>query len=391
MNDIKAKLAKAGAAIPKMLFPAENVDLMKFSVVACDQYSAQEDYWRKVTAFVGDAPSALSLMMPEAWLGQKNEHEEKINGNMARYLEDKTLCDLGEGMMFICRTTTSGDRRGLLLMLDLEQYDFTPGSSSLIRATEKTVVERLPARIEIRKNAPLEMPHIMVLINDRENRLMGMLDKKTADRAPLYDFPLMLDSGRLKGHFIDDADTLDAIGDILCLLRAEAEDGMLYAMGDGNHSFAAAKAHWNALKGTLPEALRETHPARWCMAELVNLYDPALTFEPIHRLLMNVDPAALQAELGFGAENPPPLQELQPKLDEWLARHPEAEIEYIHGADDCRELAKKDRRLAIIWDEFKKDSLFSDVAKHGVLCRKTFSMGCASDKRFYLECRKIKL
>jgi len=391
MKNIKEKLAKVGAGLPKILFPAEGVDLTRFAAVACDQYSAQPEYWQDVKTFVGGAPSALELMMPEAWLQINTDHQEKINKNMERYLENSTLRELGEGMVFLHRTTTTGDRRGLVLMLDLEEYDFTPGSSSLIRATEKTVVERLPTRIEIRKNAPIEMPHIMVLIDDRENTLMGRLDKAVTERKPLYDFPLMQGSGALKGWFINDAETLDTVADALAELKNKAAGGMLYAMGDGNHSFAAAKAHWDTLKGTLPEGIRKNHPARWGMVELVNLYDSALSFEPIHRLIMNVDPKALQDELGFDAKNPPSLQDLQPKLDEWLLSHPEAEIEYIHGREDCLELAKADDRLAIVWDEFKKDTLFSDVEKHGVLCRKTFSMGSAPDKRFYLECRKIKL
>ncbi|MBR6735936.1 MAG: DUF1015 domain-containing protein [Oscillospiraceae bacterium] len=391
MKNIKEKLAKVGAGLPKILFPAEGVDLTRFAAVACDQYSAQPEYWQDVKTFVGGAPSALELMMPEAWLQINTDHQEKINKNMERYLENGTLRELGEGMVFLHRTTTTGDRRGLVLTLDLEEYDFTPGSSSLIRATEKTVVERLPTRIEIRKNAPIEMPHIMVLIDDRENTLMGRLDKAVTERKPLYDFPLMQGSGALKGWFINDAKTLDTVADALAELKNKAAGGMLYAMGDGNHSFAAAKAHWDTLKGTLPEGIRKNHPARWGMVELVNLYDPALSFEPIHRLIMNVDPKALQDELGFDAKNPPSLQDLQPKLDEWLLSHPEAEIEYIHGREDCLELAKADDRLAIVWDEFKKDTLFSDVEKHGVLCRKTFSMGSAPDKRFYLECRKIKL
>lgn len=391
MRDYKDALRAVGAAVPRILFPADGVDLTRFAAVACDQYSAQPEYWQEVKNFVGAAPSTLELMMPEAWLSSKTDHQEKINTNMERYLETGILRELGEGMVFLHRTTTTGDRRGLVLMLDLEEYDLTPFSSSLIRATEKTVVERLPARIEIRNKAPIEMPHIMVLINDHENSLMEMLDKSVSEIPPLYDFPLMQNSGALKGWFINDAKTLSKVADTLAELKSKATGGMLYAMGDGNHSFAAAKAHWDALKSALPEAIRETHPARWGMVELVNLYDPALVFEPIHRLIMNVDPKALQDELGFDAKNPPSLQELQPKLDEWLAHHPEAEIEYIHGREDCLELAKADNRLAIVWDEFKKDTLFSDVEKHGVLCRKTFSMGSAPDKKFYLECRKIKL
>jgi hypothetical protein len=390
MKQVYEALSQVGAAIPHILFPADGVDLTKFAVVACDQYSAQGEYWQQVADFVGDAPSALHMMMPEAWLGGHEAHEAAIPAVMQRYLDNGTLRDLGEGMMFLHRETTTGVRRGLVLALDLEQYDFTPGSSSMIRATEKTIVERLPTRIHIRAGAPVEMPHIMVLIDDRENRLMGMLDQTVEGEAPFYSFPLMQQSGSLTGWFLQNKDTFAAIADVLATLKAHSDDGMLYAMGDGNHSFAAAKAHWDNLKEKLTPEERAAHPARYGLVELVNLYDPALTFEPIHRLLMHIDPKAVQRELGFSAANPPSLQELQPKLDTWLAQHPEAELEYIHGADDCRRLANAPDALAIVWERFEKETLFADVARHGVLCRKSFSMGAAPDKRFYLECRAIR-
>lgn len=389
MSTAREKLAGVGAAVPRLLFPQKGVDLQKFAVIACDQYSAQPEYWEAVQNFTDGAPSALQMIMPEAWLGKNLGHENAVPARMRRYLEDGTLSDIGEGMMFLHRATTTGIRRGLMLALDLEQYDFTPGSSSLIRATEKTVLERLPARVAIRSKAPLEMPHIMVLLDDRQNRLMGALDQMTAEKDPLYDFSLMMDSGRLKGWFLQEESVYDTVADVLTRLKEEALDGMLYAVGDGNHSFAAAKSHWDTLKAGLNAAERESHPARFGLVELVNLYDSALAFEPIHRLLMGVDPKQVQRELEFDAKNPPPLQQLQPRLDEWLDRHPEAELEYIHGAGDCRRLGRAPNRLAIVWEQFDKETLFSDVASRGVLCRKSFSMGSAPDKRFYLECRKI--
>lgn len=390
MKRIEARLATLGAAVPTLLFPAENVDLTRFSVVACDQYSAEPAYWEDIVHIVGDAPSSLSMIMPEAWLRTNPAHEAAIPAAMERFLSDGTLRSLGKGMVFLHRQTTTGIRRGLVLALDLEQYDFTPGSRSLIRATEQTVAERLPARIAIRKKAALELPHIMVLLDDRENRLMGAMDRLIAGRAPLYDFSLMKQSGTLTGWLLNDEADLAPVADALEYLHAQAADGMLYAMGDGNHSFAAAKKHWDALKPTLTPEEAAVHPARYGLVELVNLYDPALSFEPIHRLLMHVDPDAIQKELAFDAENPPSLQELQPVLDEWLSRHPEAELEYIHGAENCRRLGKEPNCLAIVWKDFDKGALFADVAKHGVLCRKSFSMGAAADKRFYLECRKIR-
>ena len=390
MKTAKEKLADVGAAVPRLLFPKEGINLQKFAVIACDQYSAQEEYWDAVRDFIGSAPSSLQLMMPEAWLGKEPSHENAVPEHMRRYLADGTLREIGRGMMFLHRGTTTGVRRGLLLSLDLEQYDFAPDSSSLIRATEKTIQERLPARVAIRSKAPLEMPHIMVLLDDRENRLMGALDQIAAGRAPFYDFSLMMDSGSLKGWFLQEESIFDAVAGILAQLKAQSRAGMLYAMGDGNHSFAAAKEYWDTRKAGLTAAQRESHPARFGLVELVNLYDPALVFEPIHRLLIGVDPHAVQRDLGFDAKNPPPLQKLQPQLDGWLDQHPQAQLEYIHGAEDCRRLGRAPDRLAIVWSKFDKESLFSDIARHGVLCRKSFSMGSAPDKRFYLECRKIQ-
>ena len=390
MKTAKEKLADVGAAVPRLLFPKEGINLQKFAVIACDQYSAQEEYWDAVRDFIGSAPSSLQLMMPEAWLGKEPSHENAVPEHMRRYLADGTLREIGRGMMFLHRGTTTGVRRGLLLSLDLEQYDFAPDSSSLIRATEKTIKERLPARVAIRSKAPLEMPHIMVLLDDRENRLMGALDQIAAGRAPFYDFSLMMDSGSLKGWFLQEENIFDAVADMLAQLKAQSRAGMLYAMGDGNHSFAAAKKHWDTRKAGLTAAQRESHPARFGLVELVNLYDPALVFEPIHRLLIGVNPHAVQRDLGFDAKNPPPLQKLQPQLDGWLDQHPQAQLEYIHGAEDCRRLGRAPDRLAIVWSKFDKESLFSDIARHGALCRKSFSMGSAPDKRFYLECRKIQ-
>ncbi len=389
-GDVRGRLARVGAAAAEILLPNRNVDLSRFAVVACDQYSAQPAYWERVKEYVGDAPSALELMMPEAWLGKDEAHARAVPEKMQRYLDDGTLAPVGTGMVFLHRRTTAGVRRGLVLALDVEQYDYTPGSRSMIRATEKTVVDRLPPRIAIRKEAPLEMPHIMILVNDRENLLMGALDLLTEGRETLYDFPLMLESGHLTGWLLENDDDLARVAELLEALAERAGDGMLYAMGDGNHSFAAAKAHWDAIKGTLTAAERETHPARWALCELVNLYDPALTFEPMHRLLMHVDPAAAARELGIDPMAPPSLQEVQPLLDDWLEKHPGAELEYIHGREDCLRLGEKPDNLAIVWREFDRETLFPDVERRGVLCRKSFSMGTADDKRFYLECRRIR-
>jgi hypothetical protein len=384
METIIQALAQVGVGIPRVLLPGRGVDCHKFAVIACDQFSAQPSYWQRVEDLVEDKPSALRLMIPEAWLGESDAptHEAVVK-TMREYLSSRVLADIGETFVFLRRRTTGGLRRGLLVMLDLDAYDYTPGAKTLIRATEDTVVQRLPPRVAVRRDAPLEMPHIMVLVNDRADRLMSLLESRADDMECLYDFGLMLNGGHLSGYRADSPVLLGQLAQILSELKAESEDGFLFAMGDGNHSFAAAKACWEEIKPGLSPDEQKAHPARWCMAELVNLYDPALKFEPIHRLLYHVDPAGVQADLGFDAENPPSLQILQPMLDEWLKSHPEAELEYIHGAAQCRELAAAEsNRLAIVFGPFEKDSLFETVRRNGAFVRKSFSMGEARYKRY---------
>lgn len=388
-KDIQQQFRQVGAAVPHLLLPAPGVDYEKFATVACDQFSADPAYWDAVESVVGDAPSSLRMMLPEAWLKTPARGGD-INATMRRYLKTGVLADIGPGLVFVRRETSGGVRRGLVIALDLEQYDFAPGADSMIRATEQTVVERLPARIEIRKDAPLEMPHIMVLIDDKDDQLMSALDAAQEEMDTLYDFRLMQGGGQITGYAVQRQEHLALVSDALAALLAVSPDGMLYAMGDGNHSFAAAKACWDALKETLDPTAREDHPARYSIVELVNLYDPALEFEPIHRALLGVDPQAVQREAGFDAANPPPLQQLQPMLDAWFARHPEAEMEYIHGERECRELCGAPDRLAIILPDFEKDTLFDIVRRDGVFVRKSFSMGHATDKRYYLECHKIQ-
>lgn len=385
--DYKEKFKEVGVMVPEIVFPIRGTDLQKYAVIACDQYSAQPEYWDKVAEFVGKVPSTLYYIMPEAWFGKPEhaEHQALLSANMKFFLANKSLDELEPGFVYVERECTSGLRRGLVLALDLERYDYSPESKSLIRATEKTVPERLPARVAIRKTAPLECPHVMVLVN-------GKIDVDLPEK-PLYDFDLMFGAGHIRGWHITDESALDKIADQLLALKKyadENQDGMLFAVGDGNHSLAAAKANWDNIKKYLPAAQREDHPARYALVELVDLNDPAQIYEPVHRLLMHVDPEQVQKEIGFDAKHPESLQTLQSKIDAWLEKHPEAELEYIHGAEDCKRLAAEmGDALAICWDGFDRTTLFSDVIKNGCLVRKSFSMGHAIDKRFYLEARRI--
>ena len=382
--------AQVGAAVPRILLPADGVDLHRFSVIACDQFTSSPAYWERVEEIVGDAPSALRMVLPEAWLSRQNAATpRRIHDMMRRYLKGRVLTDAGEMLVYLRRRTSTGVRRGLVIALDLEQYDFSPSADGMIRATEGTVIERLPPRVAIRRGAPLELPHVMVLIDDRENRLMDRLEEQCDSLTCLYDFSLMQGGGHLEGYRVDDPKLLLEVAQQLELLRDQG-NGFLYAMGDGNHSFAAAKACWEELRPTLSPEEQQTHPARWALAELVSLHDPALSFEPIHRVVMGVDPQQLQRELGFDAACPPDLQLLQPQLDRWLAGHPEASLEYVHGEEECRRLAAEaPDRLAIVFGPFDRRSLFETVQKHGCFVRKSFSMGEGRDKRYYLECRRI--
>ena len=398
----------------EILLPREGIDLTKWAVVACDQFTAQPEYWREADALVGDAPSTLRLVLPEAWLGQSEARIPAIHAAMRRCLESGALVPaVKDGFVLVERETRAGARPGLVAALDLDAYDFRPGSESLIRATEGTVLERVPPRAKVRAGAPLELPHVMMLIDDPEDTVIGPLFARKGDLRKLYDFELMLGGGRLRGWAVEGVDARGVL-DAVDALAAKAE-GLLYAVGDGNHSLAAAKRCWEDIAPTLTPEQRQSHPARFALVELVNLNCPALAFEPIHRALFGVDPAALMAEYlealradgadrGEGNDlvafdgagrvwrvksDEHPLRRLQAFLDDWLARHPEASIDYIHGEDALRALVSRPDTLGIMPRAFDKSELFGTIRRFGVLPRKTFSMGEATDKRYYMEARRI--
>lgn len=333
---------KYGLGIPEILLPSE--DFASWATIACDQHTSEPEYWQSVEEAAAGKPSALNLMMPEAWLGRedKKAHQESIPQVMKQYLADGSVKSIGSGFMFINRTMSNGSiRRGLLVLLDLDKYEYVPGNKALCRATEGTVEDRLPARIEIRKRAGFEMPHVMVLVNDKRDVLMGQLEIMVRNRRPLYDFDLMQGGGNIKGWFIQSEADMSYILGALEILKEESaqSDGMMYAVGDGNHSLAAAKKCGD----------------RYAMVELVNIYDPAMEFYPIHRL---VDADGNVKD-------------------------------YIHGETECRELAERLGLTAKIMPPYEKERLFRDVIENGVLPKKTFSIGHAVDKRYYLECRLL--
>lgn len=399
------KLNEVGLKIPRILFPKNGTDLTKFSCIAADQYTQDLEYWNKVKNFVGDSLSTYNLIYPEAELEHelsvnKEEFDEtienkikQINGNMNNYLSGDVFDDLGECFIYVERQIGNDIRKGLVVAIDLEKYDYSVGAKSLMRATERTVIERLKVRKQIRRNATIDLPHIMVLINDVGDKLFKETKNIVANivrddgvgasnanhrtgelyEPQLYDFDLMFGGGNIKGYKISNKSEIEKLIDILIELKNNANDGFLYAVGDGNHSLAAAKDIYD-----------ETGRGRYALVELVNIYDKGLKFYPIHRLVMGVDEKTFEKETGIDPYNPPPLQDLQKNLDEYNYK-----IDYIHGKEECIKLAKEKNGVAIIYDKFSADTLFDDVIKHGSLCRKSFSMGEAKDKRFYLEAQKI--
>ena len=399
----------------------------KWAVVACDQYTSEREYWEVADAYVGDAPSTLRLMLPEAYLEKEAIEIPKINATMREYLENGVLNRCENTMIYLERVQSDGRvRRGLVCAIDLEDYDFSKGSTTLTRATEGTVLERIPPRVAIRRGAALEMPHIMILIDDEEKTVIEPLAKKAESLSVAYDFELMAQSGSVKGYFLGG----DECGEINAALGALCADGvmkkkygvdaepLLFAIGDGNHSLASAKSLYEEIKAEIGEDAARNHPARFALCEIVNLHDAALEFEPIYRVVFGVDVAEFKGELnsylselcGDAAEQrmtlvfgeneevvavAAPVSQLavgtvQAFLDEYIKAHPGASVDYIHGIDSTKALAKKDGAVGILFDGMGKDELFKTVICDGALPRKTFSMGHAADKRFYIECRKIR-
>ncbi|MGN0451572.1 MAG: DUF1015 domain-containing protein [Acutalibacteraceae bacterium] len=380
----------------------------KWSVIACDQYTSEPDYWKRVEEFVGDEPSALKIVFPEVYLnGDNSKRTAEINANMREYLDGDVFNTYENTFVFVERTLANGKlRRGIVGLVDLENYSYESGSDALIRATEETVAERIPPRVEIRRGAPMEIPHIMLLIDDPERSVIEPLGKTLESEEPLYDFNLMQNAGHIKGRRASGKNA-EEIQKRLNSLIENSEDKLLFAVGDGNHSLAAAKECYR---------LNKTESTRYALAEIVNIYDESLDFEPIYRLLFGVDPEEVingflsslggeyrgedaqiftcvyggnEREISVKPTAKLAVGTLQTYLDEYLKQNKQASIDYIHGETSVRELAKSENTLGFIFDGMRKDELFEAVRQNGSLPRKTFSMGCADDKRFYLEGRKF--
>ena len=413
---------------PADILLPRDCDLSLWAVVACDQYTSQPEYWQRVEERVGRAPSALRLILPESSLDGPHVETDimDVNNTMTHYLREGRFALLPDALIYVERTLDDGRvRRGLVGMVDLEQYDYEPGSATAVRATEGTVLSRIPPRVAVRKNAPLELPHVMLLADDPQKTAIEPLAARKDRMEKVYDFDLMERGGHIAGWLLDEESMALVAGALARLadhaaFRAKygSDDVMAFAVGDGNHSLATAKECYERQKKLTPREHWDSLPARFALCELVNLHDPALEFEAIHRVLFGVEPekvveALLQAipgavrgegeghvlryvwAEGQGAVTVPhptaqlEVGTLQPVLDAYV-KEPGGRIDYIHGADVARTLAARRGNLAFLLPAMGKDQLFPTVIHDGVLPRKTFSMGEAHDKRFYLEARKIR-
>lgn len=406
----------------------KNTDMTKWSVVACDQYTSEPEYWNDVEKIVGDAPSTLKLTLPEIYLEDENVSERiaKINSNMKALLDEDFFNEYKDSMIYLERTQSDGKiREGLIGVVDLEAYSYEKGAETPIRATEKTVIERIPPRVKIRENAPLELPHIMILIDDDKKQIIENLKNKVSEDDIVYDFDLMKNGGHVKGYLLNE-ETMDEVDKGLKELADKEvfakkydvnnKEVLLFAMGDGNHSLATAKACYEKLKETMSEEEYLNNPARYALVELVNLHSPALEFEAINRVIFNTEPEKLlnslkeyyqinkdgngqkievitnDADEKWYIENPKSniaVGSIQIFLDEYLKNN-EGKIDYIHGEETTKNLAKQSGNVGFIFEAMPKNELFKTVILDGSLPRKTFSMGHSYDKRYYLESRKIK-
>ncbi len=403
---------------------ADDAEAMgRYSCIACDQYTSEPEYWDNVESIVGDAPSTLRITLPEIFLKDAEKRIPLINETMRKYEKD-VFCEHKNTMIYLERTQNNGNiRRGLIGAIDLECYDYTKGAKSLVRATEGTVLDRIPPRVKIREGAPVELPHIMILIDDPKRTVIEPLIGNTSGYDTAYNFTLMANGGHALGKFLPKSE-IDRISAALDTLydTASAEQScdkpLLFAMGDGNHSLASAKAFWEQIKPNLSEKERASHPARYALCEIVNIHDEALEFEPIYRVIFGVDPEKLMSDLTaylkalpasdiapqtfevitakgcemLTADNPTsllPVGTLQTFLDDYIKTCEGAAIDYIHGVESTKKLASAENAIGFIFKGMEKSELFPTVVRDGALPRKTFSMGEADDKRFYLEARKI--
>lgn len=402
--------------IPKILLPSKDIDPTKWAVIACDQFTSQPDYWERLEDLVGDAKSTLKLIYPEAYLERddKEARTQAINDTMQEYLAQGVFSEV-ENFVLVDRQIADGRHRiGLMISVDLDDYEYTPFNTALIKATEKTVVERLPARIAVRKGASIELPHIMLLMDDDKD-ILGELYANRDSMDKLYDFTLNMGGGRLVGYRVKDSEKVRARLEELASGEVSkskygVEQSIMFVVGDGNHSLATAKECWENIKKTLTPEQTLTHPARYALCELVNLHDLSLEFSPIHRVMFNVGEEFIsylqdrlvgddttiayykdkQYLLHINSSPSDAIADIQQAIDDYLATHSKAYVDYVHGEEYTLDVARSNDAVAIFMPTISKQSLFGYVARRGVLPRKSFSMGHAEDKRYYMEAKLIK-
>lgn len=404
--------------------PKKNFDMSKWAVIACDQFTSEPDYWSRVKNYVSGSPSTYDLIFPEIYLTKDNtEMIKKINKNMQEYNEKNILEDSSCSMILVNRSTQNHKKRlGIVMNIDVEDYDYRPNTDAVIKATEGTILERIPPRVEIRKDAIYELTHIMLLYDDRDQNIAENLYKNKENLEKVYDFNLNMEGGHIEGYKIKNCDEI--IEKFNSLLTPEylqktfnSDKKILFAVGDGNHSLAVAKEHWNRIKGSLSEEERKCHPARYALVEAVNIHDEGIEFSPIYRVVTNASKGFLKklkkigksykktgamtekliykdGEEDYELPNNSPLaiKLVQDLIDEELQKNLEMEVDYVHGLESLKEVvSKKENAVGITLPTINKNELFEFVLKYGVLPRKSFSIGEAREKRYYLEAHKIRV
>lgn len=388
----------------------------KFAVVSCDQFTSQRDYWEKLDEFVGDAPSALRLIFPEVYLedGDAEQRIEKINATMQSYLDGGVFRTLKDSFVLVRRQTAYGNTRlGIVAPVDLEEYSYVHPTEASIRATEGVVANRIPPRLAIRENAPIELPHVMLLLDDRNKTVIEPFYKQRHELEKLYDFDLNMNGGHLTGWRLDASEVLAKLDDYAKSVKGiyGVDTNFVFAVGDGNHSLATAQAHWKKIRKNLTPEERENHPARFALAEIENLHDDGIVFEPIHRFVFGVDDAdfvlymstVLKGEsrlkmftqnmeytIAVNSNSAEAIAEVQDAIDAYVSSHPGVSVDYIHGLDNLHAVADTSDGVAVRMPCIEKTELFGYVVEHGNLCRKAFSMGEAEEKRYYFEAKRIR-
>jgi uncharacterized protein (DUF1015 family) len=393
-----------------LLLPRKDIDLNRWAVIACDQFTSQPRYWEKLKDHVGQAPSTLNMILPEVYLNDAYPSDiDAINQTIKTYLEQGILQSVGKSMVLIERKTRNDRKRlGLITTIDLEDYSFSRGAKTLIRATESTITSRIPPRLNIRKQAPVEVSHVMLLYDDPESIVINQIMKMKHTFSKIYDFELNMNGGHLTGYLIKD---YEKITDMFNGLVRDEVNPLLFLAGDGNHSLATAKAHWEALKMKIPKKRFKDHPARYAMVELVNLYDEGLEFEGIHRVVFDPPKPLIDDLAKFDGEETSYLidkkqketfripenhahayEKVQNVIDRYQREYPTLKVDYIHDDDELEALCQENERaLGIRMPALSKSDIFPFVREGKVLPIKSFSMGSATEKRYYLECRKITI